>query len=112
MPCVSIKPSHIPNFLKENNFDYKEAILYKTVPADLVELTIEDYDMLAFFSPSGIDSLFENFPYFEQNDMVIATFGTSTLKRAEEKGLMVEIKAPVKEAKSMSVAIENYLKNT
>jgi len=110
LPCISIKDAHIPNFLKANKFDYKEAILYKPVPADLVELIIEEYNMLVFFSPGGIDSLFDNFPYFEQENMVIAAFGKSTLQRAEEKGLKVEIKAPVKEARSMAAAIENYLK--
>jgi len=110
LPCISIKSSHIPTFLKDNEFDYKEAILYKTVAADLVELTVEDYHMLVFYSPSGIESLFENFPYFEQKNIVIATFGKSTLAKAKEKGLKVEIKVPIKEVRSMSVAIENYLK--
>lgn len=110
LPCISIKSSHIPNFLKENKFDFKEGILYKPVPADLVEVTIEDYDMVVFFSPGGIDSLFDNFPYFEQGDMVIAAFGATTLKKAEEKGLKVEVKAPIKQAMSMAAAIENYLK--
>lgn len=110
LPCISIKSAHIPNYLKDNDFDFKEGILYKTVPADLIELTVEDYNMLVFFSPSGLDSLYDNFPVFEQEDIIIATFGASTLKKAEEYGLTVDIQVPLKEVKSMSVAIENYLK--
>ncbi len=110
LPCISIKSAHIPNYLKDNEFDYKEAILYKTVPADLIEVTIENYDMLVFFSPSGLESLYDNFPYFEQDKMIIATFGKSTLDKAEEYGLKVDIRVPEAKVRSMSVAIENYLK--
>lgn len=111
LPCISIKDAHIPNFLKDNEFDYKEAILYKTIPADLIELTIEDYNVLIFFSPSGLESLYDNFPSFDQNDVIIGAFGASTLKKAKEYGLKVAIKAPVKELRSMSSAIQNYLDN-
>lgn len=110
LPCISIKSSHIPNFLKDTGFDYKEAILYKTVPADLVELIVEDYDLVIFYSPSGLHSLYDNFPSYDQNDMVLATFGKSTLAKAEECGLTVEIKAPLEKARSMTDALENYLK--
>lgn len=110
LPCISIKSAHIPNFLRDNGFEYKEAILYKTVPADLIELTIEDYDMLVFFSPSGLESLYDNFPSYDQDKMVIAAWGKSTLAKAEEYGLEVKIQAPVEKAKSMSVAMENYIK--
>lgn len=110
LPCVSIKPSHIPNFLKKNGFDYKEAIMYKPVPADLEDLRAKDFDMLVFFSPGDLDSLLHNFPKFKQKDRVIATFGASTLKKAEEMGYKVEVKAPHNGVRSMAEAIINYLK--
>jgi len=110
LPCISIKSAHIPNFLKENNFDYQEAILYKTIPADLIELTIEDYNMLVFFSPSGLESLYDNFPSFVQDNITIATYGPATLKKAQDYGLEVEIQVPNEKTKSMSDAIELFLK--
>lgn len=111
LPCISIKSSHIPNFLKANDFDYQEAVLYTTVPADLTDLTAKDFDMLVFFSPGGLESLYHNFPYFEQKDTVIAVFGPNTLAKAEEAGLKVEVRAPEGAIRSMPEAIINYFKN-
>ena len=82
---------------------------YNTVSADLSDLSDVYYDVLAFFSPRGIESLFENFPEFQQNKTRIAVFGNTTLKVAEEKGLFVNIKAPSPEAPSMTKALENYI---
>jgi uroporphyrinogen-III synthase len=67
------------------------------------------YDILVFFSPSGIDSLFHNFPDFKQNDTRIAVFGNTTIKAAEEKGLRVDIAAPTPETPSMTMALEKYI---
>ena len=69
------------------------------------------YDVLVFFSPSGIQSLFQNFPDFEQNKTLIAVFGNTTIKAAEEAGLRVDIAAPTKERPSMTMALEHYIKN-
>jgi uroporphyrinogen-III synthase len=68
------------------------------------------YDILVFFSPSGIDSLFHNFPDFKQNDTRIAVFGNTTVKAVENKGLRVDISAPNKDTPSMSLALERYIK--
>jgi len=78
--------------------------------SDLSDLTDVYYDILVFFSPEGIKSLFKNFPDFEQNDTRIATFGTTTTKAAEEAGLEINIKAPTPEFPSMTKAIEEYIK--
>ena len=83
--------------------------MYNTVSADLSDLSDVFYDILAFFSPQGIESLFDNFPDFKQNNTRIAVFGNATLKAAEEKGLYVNIKAPTPEAPSMNKALENYI---
>ena len=80
-----------------------------TVSADLSDLSDVYYDVLAFFSPQGIESLFENFPDFRQNNTRIAVFGNTTSRAAEEKGLFVNIKAPTPEAPSMNKALEDYI---
>ena len=67
------------------------------------------YDILVFFSPSGIESLFHNFPDFKQNDTKIAVFGNTTIKAVEEKGLRVDIAAPTPETPSMSMALMKYI---
>ena len=83
--------------------------LYKTVVSDLSDLSNVSYDLLVFFSPLGIHSLFENFPEFEQKKTLIAVYGKSTLEAAENKNLRVDIKVPTEESRSMSMGIENYL---
>ena len=83
--------------------------LYKTVVSDLSDLRNVSYDLLVFFSPLGIHSLFENFPEFEQKKTLIAVYGKTTLEAAENKNLRVDIKVPTEESRSMSMGIENYL---
>jgi len=83
--------------------------LYKTVVSDLSDLSDVSYDLLVFFSPLGIHSLFENFPEFEQKETLIAVYGKTTLEAAENKNLKVDIKLPTEESRSMSMGIENYL---
>jgi len=83
--------------------------LYKTVESDLSDLSDVSYDLLVFFSPSGIDSLFKNFPDFEQNKTLIAVYGKTTLEAAENKNLKVDIEVPSEESPSMAMGIENYL---
>jgi len=90
--------------------DWKRAVLFKTVVSDLSDLEDVFYDVLVFFSPSGIKSLFENFPTFEQNGTRIAVFGNSTVKAAEEAGLQIDIAAPSKETPSMTMALEKYIR--
>ena len=83
--------------------------LYKTVVSDLSDLRNVSYDLLVFFSPLGINSLFENFPEFEQKKTLLAVYGKTTLEAAENKNLRVDIKVPTEESRSMSMGIENYL---
>ena len=92
------------------NVEWKRAVLFKTVISDLSDLEDVFYDVLVFFSPSGIKSLFENFPTFKQNNTRIAVFGNSTVKAAEEAGLQIDIAAPSKETPSMTMALEKYIK--
>ncbi|MEN8247823.1 MAG: uroporphyrinogen-III synthase [Bacteroidota bacterium] len=109
-PCSNIRKDDIPNYLAENEFDYTEAVLYKTVASDLSDLADIKYDVIAFFSPSGINSLFVNFPEFKQNSTRIATFGPTTSNAAKNADLYVDIEAPLPQAPSMTGAIEVYIK--
>ena len=100
----------IPVELDSLGVQWKRAILYKTVVSDLSDLEDVFYDVLVFFSPSGIDSLFKNFPNFKQNNTRIAAFGNSTVKAANEAGLKCNITAPTPETPSMTMALERYIK--
>lgn len=109
-PCSDIRKSDIPDFLRENGFDFTEAIMYQTVASDLSDLKEVYYDILAFFSPSGISSLFVNFPEFKQNNTRIAAFGPTTARAVQDAGLILDIEAPLPNAPSMTGAIELYIK--
>ncbi|NJB82316.1 uroporphyrinogen-III synthase [Wenyingzhuangia aestuarii] len=100
----------IPEALNEMGITWKRADLYRTVTSDLSDLEDVFYDVLVFFSPSGIQSLFKNFPEFKQNNTRIAVYGNSTVKAATEAGLKVDIAAPSPESPSMTMAIEKYIK--
>lgn len=108
-PCSDVRKNDIPNFFKENEMSLTEAVIYKTVSTDLTDLEHVDYDMIAFFSPSGVNSLFLNFPEFTQKDTRIAAFGPTTAKAVRDKGLLLDVEAPLPNAPSMTGAIELYV---
>ena len=110
LPASDKLKSDVPRVLNELNVDWTESVFYKTVVSDLSDLKDVFYDILVFFSPSGIESLFENFPDFKQNDTRIAVFGNTTVKASLEKGLRVDIQAPTPENPSMTMALEKYIK--
>lgn len=110
LPSSDILKPAIPNYLDEIGIQWKRAQLYKTVVSDLSDLRDVYYDILVFFSPSGIESLFQNFPDFEQNDTRIAVYGNTTINAADKANLRIDIKAPTKETPSMTMAIEKYIK--
>ncbi|MCK9204444.1 MAG: uroporphyrinogen-III synthase [Saccharofermentanaceae bacterium] len=109
LPCSDIHKQEIPKMLEENKIQYKKAIIYRTLASDLSDMKINDYNMLVFFSPSGIKSLFKNFPDFVQGDIAIGAFGSSTQKAVYDAGLTVQVNAPTETAPSMTMAIEQYL---
>lgn len=100
----------IPAELDTLGIDWKRADMYKTVISDLSDLENVFYDILVFFSPSGIESLYHNFPNFKQNDTRIAAFGSSTVKAVVEAGLKCDIEAPTPNTPSMTMALEKYIK--
>ena len=99
----------IPEILDNLEVNWIQATFYKTVISDLSDLADVYYDIFVFFSPSGIESLFHNFPDFKQNDTRIAVFGNTTVKAVEKKGLRVDIAAPTPETPSMTMALQKYI---
>ncbi len=110
VPVSSTHNEEIPKALEANNIFYTKATLYKTICSDLSDLAEVNYDVLVFYSPSGIKSLFQNFPDFKQNSTKIASWGVKTAKAAEEAGLRLDIQAPSATAPSMTMALENFIK--
>ncbi len=111
-PCSDVRSPIVSDFLKKHKIKFRESILYKTVASDLSDLTHVNYDVIVFFSPSDIRSLFENFPDFEQNNTRIAGFGNATKKAITDANLEVNIPAPTPETPSMVMAIEKYILET
>ena len=111
-PTSDTLKKDVPNFLDNIKLRWTRAILYRTVVSDLSDLRDVYYDILVFFSPSGIESLFKNFPDFKQNKTRISAYGNSTIKAAEDAGLTVQIKAPTPASPSMTMAIEKYVEKT
>ncbi len=111
VPLSNTHKQEIPEMLKEKGIKYTQATLYRTVSSDLSDLANVNYDILVFYSPSGIKSLFQNFPDFKQNNTKIASWGTKTAKAAQEAGLRLDIKAPLPDAPSMTMAIEKFIKD-
>lgn len=110
VPCSDIHKQEIADTLAENEIDFTKAVIYKTVCSDLSGLANVNYDMLVFFSPSGVTSLFKNFPKFKQNSTRIAAFGATTSQAVVDAGLKLDVKAPIPEAPSMTMAIEQYVR--
>jgi uroporphyrinogen-III synthase len=109
LPCSDIQKASISKMLDDNEINYVKGVFYKTLASDLSHLDIMKYDMLVFFSPSGIASLLKNFPEFKQNSTIIGAFGPTTSNAVREAGLTLTIEAPTKSAPSMTMAIEEFL---
>lgn len=109
LPSSDVLKPDIPKTLDELGVNWTRGVFYKTVISDLSDLKDVYYDILAFYSPSGIESLFKNFPDFEQNNTRIAVFGNTTLKAAKDAGLRIDIQAPTPDTPSMTMALEKYI---
>lgn len=102
----------IPDFLDKGGFKWDKGVMYKTVCSDLSDLAELDYDLIIFFTPLGIKSLFENYPTFVQRDKHIAAMGPVTAEAIREAGLTVSFQAPSLEAPSIVRALELFLLKT
>ncbi|MFC2089618.1 uroporphyrinogen-III synthase [Bacteroidota bacterium] len=109
VPLSAAHREEIPELLDKHSYNFTTSILYKTECSDLSDLADVNYDVLVFYSPSGIKSLLQNFPDFKQNDTKIASFGDKTAKAVEEAGLRLDIKAPAPQAPSMTMALESFI---
>ena len=112
LPVSNLGATSTCKFLDEIEIDWKDSLMYRTVASDLSDLEEVFYDVLIFYSPLGIKSLYENFPEFEQKDTRIAVYGNTTSKAVEELGLTINIKAPIPDYPSMTMALEKYIQET
>jgi uroporphyrinogen-III synthase len=102
--------NEICNWLKANNCEFVLGFMYRTLSNDVKEILAgKEYDVICFFTPSGVKSLFDNLPKFKQNGAVIGAFGSNTMRAVEEAGLTLDIKAPQPQAPSMVAALEQYI---
>ena len=109
LPSSDVLNHEVPEKLDELGVNWTRGVFYKTVISDLSDLRDVSYDVLVFFSPSGIESLLKNFPDFKQNDTRIAVFGNSTVDAATGAGLRIDIKAPTPDTPSMTMALQKYI---
>lgn len=108
--CSDISSDSTVDLLTAAKLNFTKAVMFRTVPADLKEtIKIEDYNMLVFFSPMGIQSLKVNFPDFKQDGVAIGGFGDATCQAIVDAGFELNVKAPTATAHSMTMAIEEYL---
>ena len=111
VPQSDVHNDAIAQLLDSKKLQHKECVMYKTVSNDFTQEEIDnfDYDMLVFFSPSGIESLTKNFPNFQQGNIAIATFGPATAKAVQDAGLRLDLEAPTEKYPSMTGALQHYL---
>ena len=111
LPLSDPHKPEIPRLLDKKKYKYTKVILYRIVSSDLTDVHIEGNDVLAFYSPTEIKSLFQNFPNFVQGETRIACFGPATAKAAKSARLRIDIQAPRPQVPSLTMAIEQHLRD-
>ncbi|PKP03951.1 MAG: uroporphyrinogen-III synthase [Bacteroidetes bacterium HGW-Bacteroidetes-9] len=109
LPCNEEHNPELSDMLDQHKITYTKAVMYRTVAEDMTFLQPDKYDLMIFFSPSGIKSLYKNFPDFKQGEKAVGVFGQTTAATAREAGLTIQIEAPTPTAPSMAKAIEQFL---
>jgi uroporphyrinogen-III synthase len=109
LPTADNGKNDIAQFLAGNNMEFSEASLFRTVSNDITTVMKDHFDMIVFFSPFSVHTLFEHDPKFKQNGTVIGAFGPTTSKAIEDAGLKLDVKAPAPNTPSMVSALERYL---
>lgn len=112
LPTGNLGSKFVSAYLDENKFDWTPALMYRTISSDLSDLENVFYDVLIFYSPLGIDSLYENFPGYQQKETRMAVAGRKTTKACEDHGLIVNIAPEPPKVPSMEMALDNYLKKS
>lgn len=108
MPVADVHKEDLSIFTKAK-VNVTTAVFYRTVSAEFTPEEIKQYDMLCFFTPSGIQSLFNNFPGYEQGEQILAFFGPSAIAAAEARGLRIDVAAPSEGCPSMPAALNSFL---
>lgn len=102
--------NEIVNWLKANKCEFQLAFMYRTVSNDIKSvIDTQKFDIICFFTPSGVKSLFDNYPGYQQNGTAMGAFGSNTAKAVEEAGLSLEVKAPAPQIPSMVAALDIFL---
>ena len=111
VPMSDVHNDSLARLLDSKKLQHTECVMYKTVSNDFTQDEIDnfDYDMLIFFSPSGIESLIKNFPHFDQGKIAIGTFGPATAKAVADAGLRLDLEAPTEKYPSMTGALQHFL---
>jgi len=109
VPLSDVHSNEIAQMLDEKKLKHTEGVMYRTVPNDFVGGEPFDYDLLVFFSPSGVQSLLQTFPNFEQGDMAIACFGPTTSKAIRDAGLRLDLEAPTPKYPSITSALNAFI---
>ncbi len=110
VPMSDVHNDDVKNLLDKNNIQHTEAVMYRTVRNDFTPDEEFDYDMLVFFSPAGVTSLKKNFPDFNQKEIKIGTFGSTTAQAVRDAGLRLDLEAPTVQAPSMTAALDMFIK--
>ena len=110
VPMSDVHNDDVKNLLDKNNIQHTEAVMYRTVSNDFTSDEEFDYDMLVFFSPAGVPSLKKNFPDFDQKEIRIGTFGSTTAQAVRDAGLRLDLEAPTVQAPSMTAALDMFIK--
>ena len=109
VPQSDVHNEEIKTLLDSKKLNHTEGIMYRTVPNDFRGDEAFDYDMIVFFSPSGVQSLLKNFPDFKQGDLAIATFGPTTAQAVKDAGLRLDLEAPTPQYPSITSALAAYI---
>ena len=109
IPQSDVHTDEIKNLMESKKLRHTEGVMYRTVPNDLESDQPLDFDMVVFFSPSGVQSLLKNFPNFQQGKIAIATFGPTTAKAVKDAGLRLDLEAPTPQYPSITSALNAYI---
>ncbi len=110
VPMSDVHTDGIKNLLEKSKIQHTETVMYRTVSNDFTAEEEFDYDMLVFFSPAGVTSLKKNFPDFQQKEIKIGTFGSTTAQAVRDAGLRLDLEAPSVQAPSMTAALDMFIK--
>lgn len=113
VPLSSVHNDDIKNLLDKSGINHTECTMYSTVSNDFTEAEKKsfNFDMILFFSPTGVKALKKNFPDFKQGDIKIGAFGPATAKTVEEEGLRLDMQAPTEKYPSMTGALNAFLRD-